>query len=111
MATPLAVDSSGRYIYLLTEKSLTVVDLGSAPLSIGHLSQSNAAPGAVLTVRGSGFDSTTSATVGGISASITFTDVNTLSLAVSAAKSGPQDIVLTKGDGETYTLENAVILP
>jgi hypothetical protein len=110
-ATPLAVDSSGRYVYVLTEKSLTIVDLGSAPLSIGHLSETNAGPGSTITVRGSGFDSTTTATVGGVAASITFTDASTLSITIPAAKSGPQDIVLTKSDAESYTLENAITLP
>jgi len=110
-ASPLALDSGGRYVYLLTDKGLTVVDLGAAPLSIGHLSQQNASPGTQITVRGSGFDSGTIATVGGVSASVSVTDENTLTLTVPGAPSGSQDIVLTRGDGETYTLENAVVLP
>ena len=111
VAAPLAVDSGGRHVYLLTDKGLTVVDFGAAPLSIGHVSQQNPAPGAQVMVRGSGFDSATTATVGGVAASVTFTDENTLTLTIPAAPSGPQDIVLTRTGGETYTLENAVVLP
>jgi hypothetical protein len=110
-ASPIAIDSGGRFIYLITNQGLTVVDLGAAPLSIGHLSPQNASPGAQVTVRGSGFDSSITATVGGITASVTVTDQNTLALTVPAAASGPQDIVLTRSDGETYTLENGIVLP
>jgi hypothetical protein len=110
-ASPLAIDSDSRYVYLLTDKGLTVVDLGAAPLSIGHVTPQSAAPGAPIAVRGSGFDSGTTATVGGVAASVTFTDENTLNLTIPAAGSGPEDIVLTRSDGETYTLENGVVLP
>jgi hypothetical protein len=109
-ATPLAIDSGGRFVYLVTDKGLTIVDFGAAPLSIGHLSLQSASPGTQITVRGSGFDSGTTATVGGVAASVSFTDQNTLTLTVPAAPSGPQDIVLTRSDGETYTLENGVVL-
>jgi hypothetical protein len=33
-ATPLAIDSGRRFVYLVTDKGLTVVDCGAAPLSI-----------------------------------------------------------------------------
>ena len=110
-ASPLAIDSGGRHVYLLTDKGLTVVDLGAAPLSIGHLSQQNASPGSQIIVRGSGFDSSTTATIGGVAAPVSFTDENTLTLTIPAAASGPEDIVLTRADGEIYTLENGVVLP
>jgi len=94
-ASPLAIDSGGRYVYLLTNNGLTVVDLGAAPLSIGHLSQQNASAGTQIVVRGSGFDSGTTATVGGLAGTVTFTDQNTLTLTVPAAAAGPEDIALT----------------
>jgi hypothetical protein len=110
VASPIAIDSGGRYVFLLTDQGLTVVDLGEAPLSIGHLSVSTAAPGAQITVRGSGFDSATTATVGGVAATVSFTDQNTLTLTVPTVTVGPEDIVLTRGDGETYTLENGIVV-
>jgi hypothetical protein len=108
---PLAIDSGGRNIFLITDKGLTVVDLGAALLSIGHLSQQSAGPGTQVTVRGSGFDSTVTAKVGGVAANVNVTDENTLTLTIPTANSGPEDIVLSRGDGATYTLENAVALP
>jgi IPT/TIG domain len=109
-AAPLAIDSGGRFVYLLTDKGLTVVDLGAAPLSIGHLSQATAPAGTQVTVRGSGFDSGTTATVGEVAAVVSFTDENTLTLTIPAVSSGPQDIVLTRTDGESYTLENGIVV-
>ena len=108
---PLAIDSGGRYVFLITDKGLTVADLGAALLSIGHLSQQNAGPGTQVTVRGSGFDSTVTAKVGGVAATVNVTDENTLTLTIPSASSGPEDIALSRGDGQTYTLANAVVLP
>jgi hypothetical protein len=110
-ASPLAIDSGGRVVYLITDKGLTLVDLGAAPLSIGHLSAQNVSPGSQITVRGSGFDPSTTATVGGLAAAISVSDENTLTLTVPAASSGPEDIVLTRSDGEVYTLENGLVIP
>jgi hypothetical protein len=110
---PLAIDPGGRFVCLTTDQGLTVIDFGEAPLSIGHVSQTNVTVGSQITVRGSGFDSGVTATVGGVAAGVTFTDENTLTLTIPAAASGPQDIVLTRTGtyAESYTLENAVVLP
>jgi hypothetical protein len=110
-ASPMAIDSGGRYVYLITDKGLTVVDLGEAPLAIGHMTQQLASPGTQVTVRGSGFDSTLTATIGGQAAALSVSDENTLTITVPAASSGPADIVLSRGDGASYTLENGVSLP
>lgn len=110
-ASPIAIDSGGRYVYLITDKGLTVVDLGEAPLAIGHLSQQTAGAGSQVTVRGSGFDASVTAMVGGEPASVNVTDENTLTLTVPAVTSGPQDLVLIRGDGATYTYESGLTLP
>jgi hypothetical protein len=113
LIAPLGIDSGGRFVYLATDQGLTVVDFGEAPLSIGHLSAQTAAVGSQVTVRGSGFDSTVTATVGGVAATVAFVDENTLTLTVPAASSGPQDIVLVRAGtyAESYTLENAIVVP
>jgi hypothetical protein len=102
-AAPIAVDSGGRFIYLITNQGLTIVDLGEAPLSIGWVNPATAAPGTQVTVRGSGFNSSTTATVNGLAAAVSFTDENTLSLTIPGASAGPAVIVLTNSDGTTYT--------
>ena len=108
VAVPLAIDSGGRHVYLITDRGLTIVDLGSAPLSIGSLSATTAAPAAQITIRGSGFDSLLSATLGNQPAAVSVTDENTMSLTIPSLAPGPADLTLTGSKERTYTLQNAV---
>ncbi|HKN73977.1 MAG TPA: IPT/TIG domain-containing protein [Candidatus Acidoferrum sp.] len=111
VVAPMALDSSGQRVFLITSTGLTVIDLGEAPLSIGSLSVSQAAPGTQITLRGSGFNSSTTATIGGQPASVTFVDSETLQVTVPVLSSGPADLVLTNLDGTVYTLNSAVTIP
>jgi hypothetical protein len=108
VVSPMAIDSGGQHIYLITSAGLTIVDLGQAPLSIGHLSQTDAGVGAQIQVRGSGLESGIAATLGGKSAAVTYVDPQTLTFTVPPVSSGLQDLKLTNLRGTTYTLENAV---
>jgi hypothetical protein len=104
-AAPMAIDSAGRFIFLITNQGPTVVDLGQAPLSIGWLNPATVAPNVTsqVTVRGSGFEPSISATVNGQAANVTFVDENTLNLTVPSLPAGPATIVLTKADGTSYS--------
>jgi hypothetical protein len=42
---------------------------------------------------------------------VSITDENTLTLTVPAVASGPEDIVLVRGDGATYTYESGLRIP
>ncbi|MEO6817057.1 MAG: IPT/TIG domain-containing protein [Edaphobacter sp.] len=108
--TPLALDGA-HDVFLITDKGLTVVDLGSAPLSVGDLSSSVASPGTQVEIRGSGFETGMTATVGGQLATLTFTDQNTITLTVPSLASGSADLLLTDPDGSTYTLQSAITIP
>lgn len=110
-ATPMAIDPSGRYLYLITGIGLTIIDLGEAPLSIGWLSAANASPGTQITVRGSGFNTSTRAIVGGQVASAALVDPNTLTLTVPVLSVGPTTIVLSNGDGQTYSASGLLTIP
>jgi IPT/TIG domain-containing protein len=110
-AAPIAIDSGGRHIYAITNKGLTIVDLGQALLSIGSINPSMAPSSAQIKIRGSGFSTSTTATVGGQPASVSFTDENTLTLIVPNVPSGPADVVLVNNDGDSYRLENALTIP
>jgi len=101
-ATPIAVDPGGRVIYLITNQGLTIVDLGEAPLSIGWITPTTASVGAEVEIRGSGFNSSTTATVGGQAAAVSVADENTLTIIVPNLSSGPATIILTNSDGTTY---------
>lgn len=111
VGVPMAIDSGGRHIYMITDRGLTIVDLGAAPLSIGSLSPTTAAPGTQVTVRGSGFDLLTSATLGNQPAVVSFIEENTLIVTVPLLASGPTDLVLSNSNGTTYSLESAVTIP
>jgi hypothetical protein len=110
-AVPIAIDSGGRHVYMITNQGLTIVDLGQAPLSIGSLSPSSALPGTQITVRGSGFTPSTTATIGSQLVTVNFIDENTLTFIVPSIVSGAANIMLKNSDGTTYTLENGVTIP
>ncbi len=105
----LAVDENGQRIFALTMSGLTVVQLASVPLGIGTVSPASgpAAGGTTLTVRGSGFQTGTTATIGGTPATATFKDMNTLTVLAPPLPPGPQQLVLTNPDGETAALAAA----
>lgn len=63
-----------------------------------NLQTHTAGPGTQITVRGSGFNSTVTAKVGGVAATVNVTDENTLTLTIPTANSGPEDIVLSRGE-------------
>ena len=106
---PIAVDSTGHLIFLITSAGLTVVDLGTAPLSIGHLAPSAGAAGTQIHVRGSGFVAGATALVGGQPATVSVVDESTLNLTVPSLASGPQDVTITNPDGSSYTLKSAFL--
>ena len=110
VVAPLALDG-GHDVFLITDKGLTVVDLGSSPLSIGHLSSSIGSVGTQIKIRGSGFGTGITATVGGQSATVNLTDENTLTITVPALSSGLKDLTMTNPDGSTYLLQSAISVP
>jgi hypothetical protein len=109
--TPLAVDPTGQFVFLITDAGLTVVDLETAPLSVGHLSTSTGSAGTAIQVRGSGLTTGITVTVGGQSAAVTFTDQSTLTLTVPSLSSGPHDLTLSRPDGISYTMPSAIVTP
>src|SRR5712692_8234070 len=105
----LAVDENGQRIFALTTSGLALVQLANVPLSIGAISPASAAAsgGATLAIRGSGFQSGATVTIGGKSAAATFVDINTLTVTTPPLTTGPQQILTTKPNGETATLDAA----
>jgi hypothetical protein len=113
----LATDENGQRLFAITSSdgtaqhaALTVVQLASVPLGIGTISPSTvpASGGTTLTIRGSGFHSATTVSIGGKAASVTFKDANTLSVVTPSLTSGPQRITVTNPDGETISLDAAL---
>jgi hypothetical protein len=113
----LASDENGQRLFAITSSdgtaqnaALTVVQLTAVPLGIGTIQPAkiSAAGGATLTIRGSGFMNATTVTLNGKSATVTFKDANTLSVATPGLSPGPQRLTLINPDGETVSLDAAL---
>ena len=103
----MAIDSFGQNIYLITNSGLSIVQLSNAPLSIGHLTPSAGPAGTSVTIRGSGFQQTTSVSANGSAATTTFVDQNTLQAIMPNITAGSVQITVTNPAGGTYSLDNA----
>ncbi|HXN50296.1 MAG TPA: IPT/TIG domain-containing protein [Candidatus Acidoferrum sp.] len=105
----LAVDENGQRIFALTTSGLTVVQLANVPLSIGTIApaSASAAGGTTLTIRGSGFQSGATVTIGGKSAATKFVDINTLTVTIPPLTAGPQQVLITNPNGDSYALDAA----
>jgi IPT/TIG domain len=107
----LTVDENGQRLFALTTSGLTVVKLAAVPLGIGSLSPANgpSAGGTSVTLTGSGFQSGTTAMLGGKSLTVVFKDMNTVTFTTPALASGAQQLVLTNPDGESVSLDAAFL--
>jgi hypothetical protein len=105
----LTIDENGQRIFAFTTSGLTVVQLATVPLSIGTISPASAPAlgGAMLTIRGSGFQSAATVTIGGKSAATTLVDMNTLTVTTPPLTAGPQQIIITNPNGDSYSLDAA----
>jgi IPT/TIG domain len=112
----LTTDENGQRLFAITSTDgtaqnagVTVVELANVPLGIGTLAPANgpSSGGATLTVRGSGFQTGTTVAIGGKTATVTFKDMNTLTVVTPALSTGSQRVTITNPDGETVSLDAA----
>jgi hypothetical protein len=112
----LTTDENGLRLFAITSSNgtpqnaaLTIVQLAAVPLGIGTISPSSvpAAGGTILTIRGSGFQSATTVTISGKTASVTLMDASTLSVVTPSLTPGPQKITISNPDGESVSLDAA----
>jgi hypothetical protein len=61
-----------------------------------------------LNIRGSGFQSGVTVSISGKTATMTFKDINTLSVVTPSLTPGPQRITITNPDGETTSMDAAI---
>jgi hypothetical protein len=110
LAQFVTIDETGQRIFAITNSGLTVIQLANVPLGIGTISPANApaAGGTTITVRGSNFQTGTTATLAGKNATVTLIDANTLVLVTPATSPGPQRLTLTNPDTETVSLDAAL---
>ena len=109
--TFLTLDENGERLFALTISGLTVMQLSNVPLGIGTLAPGSgpSAGGTSITLRGSGFQSGTNATLGGKTVDVTIKEMNTLTFTTPALSAGAQQLVLTNPDGESVSLDAAFV--
>jgi hypothetical protein len=105
----MTVDEDGKRLFAITASGLSVVELARVPLGIGSLAPANGSVngGTAVTIRGSGFQSGVTATLGGKRAAVNFVDMSTLKITTPALPGGAQRLVLTNPDGESFMLDVA----
>jgi hypothetical protein len=107
----LTTDENGQRLFALTTNGLSILQLANVPLGIGTVlpSSGTVAGGTTVTIRGSGFVSGITATLGGQTATASLQDMNTLIITTPALPAGPQQLVLTNPDGESVSLDAAFL--
>jgi len=114
----LAIDENGQRLFAITSTDgtaqnagVTVVTLAKVPLGIGTLipALGPASGGTQITIRGSGFQNGSTVTIGGKTASVTFKDMNTLTVVPPSLAAGAQRVSITNPDGETISLDASFI--
>ncbi|PYT48250.1 MAG: hypothetical protein DMG44_15585 [Acidobacteria bacterium] len=113
----LATDENGQRLFAITSSdgsaqhaALTVIQLAGVPLGIGTISPATASAsgGTTLTIRGSGFQSATTVSINGKAATISFKDMNTLTVVTPSLAAGSLQLTITNPDGESVSLDAAI---
>lgn len=101
----LVLDETGSKMFLISNSGITLAQLYKVPLSIAPVSLGAAAAGSTVTIRGSGFVNGARVEFGGVRASTTFVDQNTLQAIVPARGGDSTAVAVVNPDGERYSLE------
>jgi IPT/TIG domain len=106
----LAIDKFGTRIFGLTAAGVIEIQLASAPLSLGQIIPATGVVGTSITLNGSGFVSGSSVTIGGQPATSTVLDANTIQSIVPALTPGTYPVVISKPNGDRYSLDSAFVV-
>jgi hypothetical protein len=101
------LDETGNRLFLITNEGLTVITLATAPLSVSYLNPVSGpvSGGTLVTIRGSGFQSGTTVTIGGITSPTTFIDTATLQVTTPALPAGGARVTILNPGGASYSLD------
>ena len=105
----MAIDETGRRIFVLSESGLTILELDSVPLSIASVAPSDGSSsgGTTLTIRGSGFQIGAVVRFANVEVAASFLDENTLQVTTPSLPAGPVRVTVINPDGEEYYLDAA----
>ncbi|HEY2472903.1 MAG TPA: IPT/TIG domain-containing protein [Terracidiphilus sp.] len=104
-------DEAGNRLFVITSAGLTIVELPPTPVSIGYLSPAAgpASGGTTVTIRGSGFESGATVSVGGVKMSAAFIDPSTLQFTTPGGSPGGARVSIQNGDGSSYSMDAGFI--
>lgn len=104
---PMDFDEANNRLFLITNKGLTIVNLATAPLSISYLSPATgpASGSTNVKIRGSGFQSGATVTIGGTTVQGTFVDSSTLQVSTPSGTAGGVRVSIQNPDGNSYSLD------
>jgi streptogramin lyase len=104
----LTVDDSGQRVFAITQSGFTIFDFTEAPLSIAYArpNQGTHGGGTSVTIRGSGFQSSSTVLFGTATAATTFVDGQTLTVVTPAMTTGATRITIQNADGQSYALDD-----
>jgi YVTN family beta-propeller protein len=103
----MALDETGTKMFLISNTGITIAQLAQAPLSIATVGPSKGTPGTQIQVRGSGFQSGASASLGTFPATTVYLDSQSLLVTVPAMPVGPASITVTNPNGGSYSFDAA----
>lgn len=102
----LALDETGTKMFLISNSGITIAQLSEAPLSLASVSPATASAGTQVTLRGSGFVSSTTVTFGTSQVPAIYVDQSTLTAIVPVlSTTGPTRITMTNPGGSTYSYD------
>ena len=106
----IAIDDAGQSIFAITPSGLQIAQLDSVPLSIGHVDPGvvGSGGGSSITVRGSGFATSTTLVIGGVTIAHQFVDANTLTANLPALPTGSLRVSVANTNGDQFDLDDAL---
>lgn len=107
----LALDQTGRRIFLASQSGLTIVELSVVPLSIGSVTPERGPTGGgtAVTIRGSGFQAGSVVKFADIAVTATYVDEDTLRVASPALPAGAVRVTVVNPDGRQYSVDAGFI--
>jgi hypothetical protein len=105
------IDETGTILYMINYGGISVLEMQSAPLSIGYVTPTvvSVSGGTQVTIRGSGFQQGSNAEFAGAAASTIFVDSSTLTVTSPPLAPGPARITVTNPNGDKYSLDASVV--
>jgi WD40 repeat protein len=106
----LALDETGTKMFIVSSSGITVAQLQASPLSIGSVNPADGPVGTQVTIRGSGFTSSSKVTFGTAAVSSSFVDQNTLKATIPSLSPGAVRVTVSNPQSVSYSFDAAFVV-